>query len=144
MPVSLFAMIFPGSSPLTRGTHDTLLDLANYCRFIPAYAGNSSLIHSSLMETTVHPRLRGELSGAVVEALIVGGSSPLTRGTPGSNVRPKDVLRFIPAYAGNSQDTHLVRDLPSVHPRLRGELTIRISMVICTSGSSPLTRGTLR
>ena len=92
---------------------------------------------------TVHPRLRGELSGAVVEALIVGGSSPLTRGTPGSNVRPKDVLRFIPAYAGNSQDTHLVRDLPSVHPRLRGELTIRISMVICTSGSSPLTRGTL-
>ena len=92
---------------------------------------------------TVHPRLRGELSGAVVEALIVGGSSPLTRGTPGSNVRPKDVLRFIPAYAGNSQDTHLVRDLPSVHPRLRGELTIRISMVICTDGSSPLTRGTL-
>ena len=58
-------------------------------------------------------------------------------------MRPKDVLRFIPAYAGNSQDTHLVRDLPSVHPRLRGELTIRISMVICTSGSSPLTRGTL-
>ena len=57
-------------------------------------------------------------------------------------MRPKDVLRFIPAYAGNSQDTHLVRDLPSVHPRLRGELTIRISMVICTSGSSPLTRGT--
>ena len=73
---------------------------------------------------TVHPRLRGELSGAVVEALIVGGSSPLTRGTPGSNVRPKDVLRFIPAYAGNSQDTHLVRDLPSVHPRLRGELMV--------------------
>ena len=132
-----------GSSPLTRGTRKVGPDELIRLRFIPAYAGNSSLIHSSLMETTVHPRLRGELSGAVVEALIVGGSSPLTRGTPGSNVRPKDVLRFIPAYAGNSQDTHLVRDLPSVHPRLRGELTIRISMVICTSGSSPLTRGTL-
>ena len=112
--------------------------------FIPAYAGNSLRVNAFVRMNTVHPRLRGELSGAVVEALIVGGSSPLTRGTPGSNVRPKDVLRFIPAYAGNSQDTHLVRDLPSVHPRLRGELTIRISMVICTSGSSPLTRGTLR
>ena len=111
--------------------------------FIPAYAGNSKSRPGRTHSITVHPRLRGELSGAVVEALIVGGSSPLTRGTPGSNVRPKDVLRFIPAYAGNSQDTHLVRDLPSVHPRLRGELTIRISMVICTSGSSPLTRGTL-
>ncbi len=95
------------------------------------------------METTVHPRLRGELASCKCVCSHEHGSSPLTRGTPGSNVRPKDVLRFIPAYAGNSQDTHLVRDLPSVHPRLRGELTIRISMVICTSGSSPLTRGTL-
>ena len=91
---------------------------------------------------TVHPRLRGELSGAVVEALIVGGSSPLTRGTPGSNVRPKDVLRFIPAYAGNSQDTHLVRDLPSVHPRLRGELLNGAPLSQDQGGSSPLTRGT--
>ena len=71
--------------------------------FIPAYAGNSLRVNAFVRMNTVHPRLRGELSGAVVEALIVGGSSPLTRGTPGSNVRPKDVLRFIPAYAGNSQ-----------------------------------------
>ena len=132
-----------GSSPLTRGTRKVGPDELIRLRFIPAYAGNSLRVNAFVRMNTVHPRLRGELSGAVVEVLIVGGSSPLTRGTPGSNVRPKDVLRFIPAYAGNSQDTHLVRDLPSVHPRLRGELTIRISMVICTSGSSPLTRGTL-
>ena len=135
---------YTGSSPLTRGTRAAHRIKNRFHRFIPAYAGNSAGKVLRRRSLTVHPRLRGELSGAVVEALIVGGSSPLTRGTPGSNVRPKDVLRFIPAYAGNSQDTHLVRDLPSVHPRLRGELTIRISMVICTSGSSPLTRGTLR
>ena len=30
-----------GSSPLTRGTHESLLYERNYFRFIPAYAGNS-------------------------------------------------------------------------------------------------------
>ena len=111
-----------GSSPLTRGTLTEYLSKWPASRFIPAYAGNSWFTVPLRM-----PR----------------GSSPLTRGT--RKVGPDELirLRFIPAYAGNSQDTHLVRDLPSVHPRLRGELTIRISMVICTSGSSPLTRGTL-
>ena len=133
-----------GSSPLTRGTLFTVTGTFLCGRFIPAYAGNSLRVNAFVRMNTVHPRLRGELSGAVVEALIVGGSSPLTRGTPGSNVRPKDVLRFIPAYAGNSQDTHLVRDLPSVHPRLRGELKKLRLRAAATNGSSPLTRGTRR
>ncbi len=55
-----------GSSPLTRGTRKVGPDELIRLRFIPAYAGNSSLIHSSLMETTVHPRLRGELSFGIL------------------------------------------------------------------------------
>ena len=70
-----------GSSPLTRGTHRLTPDAQKDRRFIPAYAGNSLRVNAFVRMNTVHPRLRGELSGAVVEALIVGGSSPLTRGT---------------------------------------------------------------
>ena len=101
MPVSLFAMIFPGSSPLTRGTHDTLLDLANYCRFIPAYAGNSRYVTRSRELLPVHPRLRGELLRNMRPTIEAVGSSPLTRGTHG--------LRYRSGCRG-------------VHPRLRGEL----------------------
>ena len=111
--------------------------------FIPAYAGNSKSRPGRTHSITVHPRLRGELFVNPFESDGNNGSSPLTRGTQRRSSRGPYRRWFIPAYAGNSQDTHLVRDLPSVHPRLRGELTIRISMVICTSGSSPLTRGTL-
>ena len=142
MPVSLFAMIFPGSSPLTRGTHDTLLDLANYCRFIPAYAGNSSLIHSSLMETTVHPRLRGELASCKCVCSHEHGSSPLTRGTQRHSSRGPYRRWFIPAYAGNSWIQCAAQRCSTVHPRLRGELFIVGVNVKSRVGSSPLTRGT--
>ena len=121
MPVSLFAMIFPGSSPLTRGTHDTLLDLANYCRFIPAYAGNSRYVTRSRELLPVHPRLRGELGMAAKIAAATAGSSPLTRGTHYLLTQHPRRARFIPAYAGNSWFT-----VPLRMPR----------------GSSPLTRGT--
>ena len=122
MPVSLFAMIFPGSSPLTRGTHDTLLDLANYCRFIPAYAGNSRYVTRSRELLPVHPRLRGELTIRISMVICTSGSSPLTRGT----------LNDSPYKA-------LTR---TVHPRLRGELFIVGVNVKSRVGSSPLTRGT--
>ena len=121
MPVSLFAMIFPGSSPLTRGTHDTLLDLANYCRFIPAYAGNSYNDMVIADSGSVHPRLRGELFAGEQDSFSNFGSSPLTRGTHYLLTQHPRRARFIPAYAGNSWFT-----VPLRMPR----------------GSSPLTRGT--
>ena len=132
-----------GSSPLTRGTRKVGPDELIRLRFIPAYAGNSSLIHSSLMETTVHPRLRGELASCKCVCSHEHGSSPLTRGTQRRSSRGPYRRWFIPAYAGNSWIQCAAQRCSTVHPRLRGELTIRISMVICTSGSSPLTRGTL-
>ena len=53
---------YTGSSPLTRGTpaDDSFNPYVD--RFIPAYAGNSHLENSLTRQSTVHPRLRGELS----------------------------------------------------------------------------------
>ena len=90
-----------GSSPLTRGTlsqkilgikhltvhprlrGNSLLMLA--CNVLipvhPAYAGNSSTSHITKGDSSVHPRLRGELMRVCYMIEITFGSSPLTRGT---------------------------------------------------------------
>ena len=49
-------------------------------------------------------------------------------------------MRFIPAYAGNSEGQSIRAGSETVHPRLRGELAT--DTVSVTGGSSPLTRGT--
>ena len=51
-------------------------------------------------------------------------------------------LRFIPAYAGNSNELAYPNNQPSVHPRLRGELLNLKCLTQIINGSSPLTRGT--
>ena len=112
-----------GSSPLTRGTHITEFDEETRTRFIPAYAGNSPVQADTTIYSAVHPRLRGELIWTV------------------DIVRERS--RFIPAYAGNSMFLDFAFALTAVHPRLRGELFWKSFLNSRTSGSSPLTRGTL-
>ena len=51
-----------GSSPLTRGTRTIRSWETKFYRFIPAYAGNSTIKVSTIAPLTVHPRLRGELT----------------------------------------------------------------------------------
>ena len=111
-----------GSSPLTRGTHRSRTEVFTANRFIPAYAGNSAFWFSYSQ-----PCL---------------GSSPLTRGTQLLGLLASPIGRFIPAYAGNSDVRELNLPGNSVHPRLRGELVIRLRQVAEYLGSSPLTRGT--
>ena len=49
---------------------------------------------------------------------------------------------FIPAYAGNSEGQSIRAGSETVHPRLRGELTDELYSAVRRTGSSPLTRGT--
>ena len=70
-----------GSSPLTRGTPMAVRLNNVSCRFIPAYAGNSVEPPPEPKNTSVHPRLRGELNCSRFISSIFYGSSPLTRGT---------------------------------------------------------------
>ena len=93
---------FVGSSPLTRGTRTRFNLFERAYRFIPAYAGNSATRHPAVWPSPVHPRLRGELSGSIVQFDRRTGSSPLTRGTLAKTPVSLDDTRFIPAYAGNS------------------------------------------
>ena len=110
------------SSPLARGTQD--LDRLGYVadRFIPAYAENSWRLRYSCGLVPVHPRLRGELGFYGGNAMKYIGSSPLTRGTQNQSVPQCRGIRFIPAYAGNSDFVLRNPECETVHPRLRGEL----------------------
>ena len=110
-------------------------------RFIPAYAGNSPMSFTRQCAVPVHPRLRGELATDTVS--VTGGSSPLTRGTQQETFGARQRPRFIPAYAGNSNSLISFEVNMTVHPRLRGELCLSGSESIRSTGSSPLTRGTL-
>ena len=92
----------------------------------------------------VHPRLRGELFACHKLSFALFGSSPLTRGTHAQDLTACFNQRFIPAYAGNSGESKMGWWADSVHPRLRGELTDELYSAVRRTGSSPLTRGTLR
>ena len=111
-----------GSSPLTRGT---------LTRFL-----------ISATTLPVHPRLRGELTSSPVRRWDRFGSSPLTRGTRTNPHHLFHHCRFIPAYAGNSDEKILRFRVCAVHPRLRGELQPSFARRTGNGGSSPLTRGT--
>ena len=112
-------------------------------RFIPAYAGNTHGWPRVQRRSPVHPRLRGEHFPFCGRFADGRGSSPLTRGTPQGSAHAHCPVRFIPAYAGNTEFLLNETRSAAVHPRLRGEhhLPTRPSRRI--AGSSPLTRGTL-
>ena len=74
--------------------------------------------------------------------MVIGGSSPLARGTEQTPSSHCSILRFIPAGAGNSPAG--VKNLMNapVHPRWRGEQLPNRTGRPISCGSSPLARGT--
>ena len=114
--------------------------------------------------TPAHPRSRGEHVGTNTNAFCHAGSSPLARGTRFHTHPGQDLVRLIPARAGNTRTTGRraspVRLIPAragntptaaprpqkspAHPRSRGEHNICAPTRNRVSGSSPLARETLR
>ena len=70
------------------------------------------------------------------------GSSPHTWGTRRSVRKRCVVVRFIPAYVGNTGADRDRRGAPSVHPRIRGEHPVTCVHMDFEFGSSPHTWGT--
>ena len=117
------SFLIPGSSPLTRGTLNSVSIVSINSRFIPAYAGNS-----------YYERFNGRSQD---------GSSPLTRGTPLLRCSASAKNRFIPAYAGNSKELGADTAFHLVHPRLRGELGSSCASREFHSAVHPRLRGEL-
>ena len=132
-----------GSSPLTRGAR--LPTLVKYDRrgLIPAHAGSTAFSRGRLSRLWAHPRSRGEHAAVIIVAILVMGSSPLTRGALVRGVVPCLPSGLIPAHAGSTSTTATLSAMRSAHPRSRGEHTCVVRARRVAWGSSPLTRGAL-
>ena len=91
----------------------------------------------------VYPRSRGEHRSCIEIELMVGGLSPLSRGTRTDRCPYFSRTRFIPALAGNTQEVVISIINDSVYPRSRGEHCVQLVVFYGIAGLSPLSRGTL-
>ena len=132
-----------GSSPLTRGKHQTDRVRIHSRGLIPAHAGKTQQWPQPSASGAAHPRSRGENVIVSVLADTKRGSSPLTRGKLALHHLVVDQAGLIPAHAGKTGFTAAIRASPEAHPRSRGENLIRMARVWGPAGSSPLTRGKL-
>ena len=131
-----------GSSPRGRGTPvKSLYDLAR-SRFIPAWAGNTPRRVIRRVIYAVHPRVGGEHTIRGVSCGGYGGSSPRGRGTLFYISCNPLILRFIPAWAGNTRRARVAMVDQSVHPRVGGEHRTTRHQPRHRRGSSPRGRGT--
>ena len=131
-----------GSSPRGRGTLGYGRRARPGLRFIPAWAGNTPRPTRRSWASPVHPRVGGEHDSALMISLIGVGSSPRGRGTHADGTSGQRLVRFIPAWAGNTSTSHCRKSRPPVHPRVGGEHCRASSVRMPTAGSSPRGRGT--
>ena len=133
-----------GSSPLTRGKQAVDWRGGSARGLIPAHAGKTTARRRTTASVPAHPRSRGENEMLVSMSLSFRGSSPLTRGKLGHGLVEIRGRRLIPAHAGKT--SFLASSCVSLeaHPRSRGENDLEWRILLCTTGSSPLTRGKRR
>ena len=110
-------------------------------RFIPAYAGSTSVQTGKMAVSQVHPRIRGVHLLLFEVITWKPGSSPHTRG-PLLMTNPFIAgPRFIPAYAGSTLEIINGIGKNKVHPRIRGVHLMFFFRRQRRMGSSPHTRG---
>ena len=132
-----------GSSPRMRGTPQPATERGCSHRIIPAYAGNTPPCRPGRPESPDHPRVCGEHLTLPPPASLYCGSSPRMRGTRDGEGGRLAAVRIIPAYAGNTHQSHGNGGMSPDHPRVCGEhLSIHIVYNVII-GSSPRMRGTL-
>ena len=139
---SILSKLGTGLSPLARGTPRHQRETHRYHRFIPAGAGNTSVVSVQRSSSTVYPRWRGEHARPASPQIANGGLSPLARGTQQRRFAQKQQTRFIPAGAGNTSASEKKHSEKSVYPRWRGEHDRLWPRGPIHPGLSPLARGT--
>ena len=125
-----------------RGTRIVKPRFSHEHRFIPAHAGNTYRHIAVAGVTAVHPRPCGEHRNISPSPVRSHGSSPPMRGTLTLAHFSNQIIRFIPAHAGNTFFSFSVFLLLAVHPRPCGEHYQQVVHIYPDPGSSPPMRGT--
>ena len=112
-----------GSSPLSRGIPAHRRHPGRRPGIIPALAGNTAKSGRKRTNCSDHPRSRGEYAPPQLRRSGVMGSSPLSRGIRTVKSHEPPHRGIIPALAGNTIHSELMRRFSRDHPRSRGEYT---------------------
>ena len=131
-----------GSSPRVWGTRRGYRGRRLGHRFIPACVGNSCPLGRNRLQSSVHPRVCGELPCTGINSLWCFGSSPRVWGTQTESPGTRGISRFIPACVGNSRPACASLADCTVHPRVCGELLSAVDSGSHFYGSSPRVWGT--
>ena len=132
-----------GPSPRMRGKRRQQRRCDRDFRSIPAYAGQTSSRSRWNTATPVHPRVCGANGDWCQTIHPSGGPSPRMRGKLNEIWRIANDKRSIPAYAGQTLWSGMLKGGPTVHPRVCGanpKLNMRRGT---SSGPSPRMRGKL-
>ena len=130
-----------GSSPLARGLLGDVRRAHPDLGIIPARAGFTTSVSSTIRSCRDHPRSRGVYVRAEVIADDAAGSSPLARGLRAPRPGWRVTGGIIPARAGFTTATTCDPSHFSDHPRSRGVYPEDLVLFTTPEGSSPLARG---
>ena len=111
-------------------------------RIIPAHAGNTPRRPGRPTGRPDHPRACGEHGGGHGRLFLQVGSSPRMRGTHQAAGYGDQVVRIIPAHAGNTPPVTIRSTRLEDHPRACGEHASGLAPASTPVGSSPRMRGT--
>ncbi len=114
-------LFLSGSSPRVRGTRGHARCFEGRAGIIPACAGNTCKVSSSVFSAWDHPRVCGEHKPRRRQPTARPGSSPRVRGTPWPTWATASPTGIIPACAGNTHDLGANRRCRGDHPRVCGE-----------------------
>ena len=130
-----------GSSPRVRGKPRRLLRLSCRFRIIPARAGQTRRGTSRSRTRPDHPRACGANGQHADAGHAVAGSSPRVRGKRRKGSQPHNVIRIIPARAGQTSPRWWAASYRTDHPRACGANRAATLDDMYLHGSSPRVRG---
>ena len=114
-------LFLSGSSPRVRGTRGHARCFEGRAGIIPACAGNTCKVSSSVFSAWDHPRVCGEHKPRRRQPTARPGSSPRVRGTRALAEVAVDEQGIIPACAGNTVANMGYSQSDRDHPRVCGE-----------------------
>ena len=133
-----------GSSPRVRGKLNTLVCVRPPYGLIPACAGKTNEVETSVSVFGAHPRVCGENTRKAARHTLCPGSSPRVRGKPVGAEEVRSERRLIPACAGKTDRAEKSLALARAHPRVCGENEAHYCALMHPPGSSPRVRGKLQ
>ena len=130
-----------GPSPRGRGSQNRVRRNRPALRSIPAWAGEPGARITAVSVSKVHPRVGGGARSSPSSVRWRSGPSPRGRGSRPMLREPWDLVRSIPAWAGEPEAYRILSGKLQVHPRVGGGAAHRPQRAPGVRGPSPRGRG---